>query len=189
MRTRRRLARRTDPRPAAAADTSRGAARTPRHRRAASAAAVRRPRLHARSPARRSRASRTSRRCRSCRRQNSPFDNDPFFQYFFGDRTTVRLARSPLAEPRLRRHRLGRRLRRHQQPRRRRERRARSPSRCRTSARCKGASIGTDPATDIALLKIDVERPAGRCRGATRASCRSANGCWRSAARFSSARP
>ena len=30
-------------------------------------------------------ASRTSRRCRSCGRPNSPFANDPFFRYFFGD--------------------------------------------------------------------------------------------------------
>ena len=37
------------------------------------------------SPARRSRASRTSRRCRSSARRNSPFANDPFFRYFFGD--------------------------------------------------------------------------------------------------------
>ena len=34
----------------------------------------------------------------------------------------------------------------------------------------KGKVIGTDPATDIALLKIDVDGPAGRCRGAIRAS-------------------
>ena len=34
----------------------------------------------------------------------------------------------------------------------------------------KGKVIGTDPTTDIALLKIDVDRPAGRRRGATRAS-------------------
>ena len=56
------------------------------------------------------------------RAPNSPFANDPFFQLLLRrPGRSVRLARPPLAEPRLRRHRLGRRLRRHQQPRRRRE--------------------------------------------------------------------
>ena len=56
------------------------------------------------------------------RAPNSPFANDPFFQYFFGDQDDFRLARPALAEPRVRRHRLRRRLHRHQQPRGRRQR-------------------------------------------------------------------
>ena len=35
------------------------------------------------------------------RTPNSPFANDPFFRYFFGERRRVRLARPPIAQPRL----------------------------------------------------------------------------------------
>ncbi len=44
-----------------------------------------RARLHARRRAGRRAPSRTSRRCRWSRVRTSPFANDPFFQYFFGD--------------------------------------------------------------------------------------------------------
>ena len=93
------------------------------------------------------------------RRPNSPFANDPFFRYFFGDqdvfgsrdRRSLSLGSGVIVSRR--------RLRRHQQPCRRRRRRAirESRSRCPTSARSRRVIVGTDPATDIALLKIDVK--------------------------------
>ena len=118
------------------------------------------------SPGRRSRASPTSRRCRSCGRRTRRSRNDPFFRYFFGDdddmfgsrdRRSLSLGSGVIVSPR--------RLRRHQQPRRRRQRARDHGRRCPTSARCTRKVVGTDPATDIALLKIDVDRPAGRAVG------------------------
>ena len=80
--------------------------------------------------------------------------------------TSSATGRSPAAErrrskPRLRRHRLGRRLRPHQHPRPRRPNADESRSRSPTSASCRRRVIGADPATDIALLKIDGTEPAG----------------------------
>ena len=90
------------------------------------------------------------------RAQNSPFASDPLFRYFFGDQDDVYGTRNrDLAEPRLRRGRVERRLHPDQQPRRRRRRRRRSRSSCPTSGSCKAKIIGVDEWTDIALLKID----------------------------------
>ena len=69
-----------------------------------------------------------------------------------------------------------RRLHPHQQPRRRRRSGARSRCassgdhawRSATSARCAAQIVGVDPATDLALLKIDARRTCRRCRGAIR---------------------
>ncbi len=147
---------------AARAVTRRRAGRAARRRRRRSPSAG--PTSRA-SPARPSRASPTSRRCRSCARRTRRSRNDPFFRYFFGDddafgsrdRRSLSLGSGV--------DHLRRRLRRHQQPRRRRER-ARDHGRAARQARdARARSIGTDPATDIALLKIDVDRPAGRAVG------------------------
>ena len=91
---------------------------------------------------------------------------------FLRRRRAVRLARSPIAQPRLRRHHLAPTATSSPTTTSSARTCARSRSRCRTSARSRARSIGTDPATDIALLKIDVDGPAGRRRGAIRASCK-----------------
>ena len=99
------------------------------------------------------------------RTRNSPFANDPVLPLLLRRRRAVRLARSAIAQPRLGRHHL-------------RATATSSPtttSSARTSREItialpdkreiKGKVIGTDPTTDIALLKIDVDRPAGRAVG------------------------
>ena len=49
--------------------------------------------------------------------------------------------------------------------------------------------VGTDPDTDLAVLKIELDRlPVDRA-SATPTRCRSATWCWRSATRSASARP
>ena len=104
------------------------------------------------------------------RTPNSPFANDPFFRYFFGDqRRCVRLPRTPRAEPRLGRRRLA-------------PTATSSPT---TTSSTQGVEVsvtmpdkrelrakvvGVDEATDIAVLKIDATQPAGACRGAIRRS-------------------
>ena len=97
------------------------------------------------------------------RRPNSPFANDPFFRYFFGDQDDMfgsRDRRSLSLGSGV--DRLGRRLHRHEQPRRRREqRRVRSRWRCRDKREIQGRVIGTDPATDIALAE---DRRRRACR-------------------------
>ena len=107
---------------------------------------------------------RTSRRCRSCARANSPFANDPFFRYFFGDDDTFGYARSPVAEPRLRRHHLRRRLRRHQQPRRRRQR-ARDHGRAAGQARDHGQGHRHRRGDRHRAAEDRRDRPAGRAVG------------------------
>ena len=85
------------------------------------------------------------------RRQNSPFGDDPFFQYFFGRPGSVRVARSPIALARLRRDR--------RRPTAISSRTTtwsartfeRSRSRCPTSAKSKGAS------------SAPIRRPTSRC--------------------------
>ena len=143
---------------------TRRAAAGPARRASPSAAAA--PTSRA-SPARRSRASRTSRRCRSSARRNSPFANDPFFRYFFGDdeqfgsrdRRSLSLGSGVIISADgyviTNSHVVGENVR---------EITIALPDK----REIKGKVIGTDPATDIALLKI--RSPACRsCRGATRA--------------------
>ena len=144
------------------------ARREPRRRgRAARGAAARRPAAgptSRASPARRSRASRTSRRCRSSARRNSPFANDPFFRYFFGDddmfgsrdRRSLSLGSGVIISADgyvvTNNHVVGENVR---------EITVALPDK----REIKGKVIGTDPATDIALLKIDGDRPAGGAVG------------------------
>ena len=121
------------------------------------------------SPGRRSRASPTSRRCRSSARANSPFANDPFFRYFFGDddafgsrdRRSLSLGSGVIISADgyvvTNNHVVGENVR---------EITVALPDK----REIKGKVIGTDPATDIALLKIDVDAACRSCRGAIRAS-------------------
>ena len=116
------------------------------------------------SPARRSRASPTSRRCRSSARRNSPFANDPFFRYFFGDdeqfgsrdRRSLSLGSGVIISADgyvvTNNHVVGENVR---------EITIALPDK----REIKGKVIGTDPTTDIALLKIRRHRPAGRAVG------------------------
>ena len=99
-------------------------------------------------------------------------------------RRAVRIARPPFAQPRLRRHHLGRRLRRHQQPRRRRER-PRDHGRAGRQARDQGQGHRHRSGHRHRAAEDRRHRPARSSRGAIRRSCRSASGCWRSAARSS----
>ena len=90
------------------------------------------------------------------RTASNPFVNDPFFRYFFGDEPEMfgggEAARRAAG---LRRRRVERRLRPDEQPRRRRQRRRDHRSAWPTSASCARSVVGTDPWTDIALLKVD----------------------------------
>ena len=120
-------------------------------------------------------------------RPRSPFDDDPFFSYFFGDqdvfgsrdRRSLSLGSGVIISADgyvvTNNHVVGENVR-------------EITVALADKREVRGKVIGTDPATDIALLKIDVARACRRCRGAIRASCRSASGCWPSAARFSSVR-
>ena len=104
------------------------------------------------------------------RTPNSPFANDPFFRYFFGDESELFGSREPRArQPRLGRRRLARRLHRHQQPRRRRQR-ARGQRRPARQAR--GARQDRRHRSDDRHRACSRStRPASRsCRGAIRRS-------------------
>ena len=89
------------------------------------------------------------------RRSASPFANDPFFQYFFGDQGEMFGRSRARAEPGLGRRHFSRRLRRHQQPRDRRRRGRSHRDGRRPSRRASAKIIGVDSWTDLALLKID----------------------------------
>ena len=108
------------------------------------------------SPARPSKASRTSRRCRSCvartRRSETTRSSSTFFgdQDMFGsrDRRSLSLGSGVIVSADgyivTNNHVVGENVR-------------EITVALRTSAKCKGRVIGTDPATDIALLKVDAK--------------------------------
>ena len=122
----------------------------------------RRARLHARRGANACEAVTNISSVQVVRRPASPFANDPFFQYFFGDQGEMFGRNRAESEPRLRRRHLGRRLRRHQQPRDRRRRRGgdgdgRRPSRRarpRSSASTRGPTSACSRSTATGLPVI-----------------------------------
>ena len=95
--------------------------------------------FHARSPDRRSRASPTSRRCRSSAGATRRSPTIRSSATSSATRRVLRIARSAIAQPRVRRDHLRRRLRRHQQPRGRRERARHDHRRAARQARDQGA--------------------------------------------------
>ena len=109
------------------------------------------------SPDRRSKASRTSRRSRSCATPNSPFAHDPFFRYFFGDgddafgsrdRRSLSLGSGVIISSDgyvvTNNHVVGENMR---------EITVTLPNK----REVRGRLVGTDPATDIALLRLQVK--------------------------------
>ena len=88
------------------------------------------------------------------RRSASPFANDPFFQYFFGDQDDLFGRSRAAAEPGLGRRDFGRRLRRHQQARDRRDE-AEVTVTVGDRREVRAKIIGVDSWTDLALLKIE----------------------------------
>ena len=135
-------------------------------------------------PAKRSKASPTSRRCRSSAPVELAVRERSVLPATSSAIRTVRLARSPLAQPGLGRDRFGRRLHRDQQPRRRRER-PRDHRRAGGQAGDAGDDCRHRPRHRHRAPEDRGERPAGAAVGRLDQACRSASGCSRSAARFS----
>ena len=110
----------------------------------------------------------TSRRSRSCAGRTRRSQRSVLPVLLRRRRRLFGVAARRREQPRLGRHRQRRRLHPDQQPRRRRRigtrsrsrQLRRSPSRWPTSARWRRSIIGVDPATDLALLKVDAQEPA-----------------------------
>ena len=151
---------------------------------AALAPPARRDRISRASPARRVKGVANISSLQVVRTPNSPFGNDPFFRYFFGDddafgsrdRRSLSLGSGVIISADgyvvTNNHVVG-------------EQRARDHDRAARQARDQGHG-DRHRSDDRHRAAEDSTSPACRsCRGAIRASSRSANGCWRSAARSS----